>query len=96
MPILSIMIESVLKLATGKFPVQSDTTKEYLVNESYARALGFTNTADAVGKFVNRNNSKIPIVGVLKDFHTKSTHQAIMPLAYSSAGKQSFAPFILP
>lgn len=80
-----------LKLLAGRFPQQSDTIKEYLINESYARALGFTNTTDAIGKFVNRNNKMFPIVGVLKDFHTKSTHQAIMPLAYSSADKQSYA-----
>lgn len=80
-----------LKLLAGRFPGQSDTTKEYLINESYAKAVGFTNATDAVGKFVNRNNKKFPIVGVLKDFHTKSTHQAILPLAYSSADKQSYA-----
>src|SRR6187402_2993585 len=83
-----------LKLAAGKLPEQSDTLKEYLINETYAKELGFADPADAVGKFVNRNNKKIPIVGVLKDFHTKSTHDPIKPLAYSSAGKQSFAVHI--
>ncbi|HEY5772530.1 MAG TPA: FtsX-like permease family protein, partial [Chitinophagaceae bacterium] len=83
-----------LKLAAGKLPEQSDTLKEYVINETYAKELGFANPADAVGKFVNRNNKKVPIVGVLKDFHTKSTHDPIKPLAYSSARKQSFAVHI--
>ena len=43
-----------LKLVAGKLPDQSDTLKEYLINETYARALGFSNPADAVGKFVTR------------------------------------------
>ena len=79
-----------LKLAGGRFPVQSDTTKEYLVNEAFTRAFGFAKPEDAIGKFVNRNNKKLPIVGILKDFHTKSTHDPIKPVAYSSARKNSY------
>jgi len=79
-----------MKLAAGKFPEQSDTLKEYLVNETYAKALGFSKPADAVGKLIDKNKKKIPIVGVLADFHTKSTHEAIKLLAYSSARKNSY------
>ena len=79
-----------LKLAAGKLPEQSDTLKEYAINETYAKELGFSNPAEAIGKFVNRNNKKVPIVGILKDFHTKSTHEPIRSLAFSSARKQSF------
>ena len=79
-----------LNLVAGKFPGQSDTLKEYLINETYAKELGFANTNDALGKFVNRNDKKMPIVGVLKDFHTKSTHEPIKALAFSSVRKQSF------
>jgi len=79
-----------IKLAAGKFPERSDTLKEYIINETYAKALGFSNPADAVGKFVDRRDRKIPIVGVLTDFHAKSTHEIIKPLAYSSADKNSY------
>jgi len=79
-----------MKLAAGKFPEQSDTLKEYLVNETYAKALGFFNSADAIGKLVDRGKKKVPIVGVLADFHTKSTHEPIKPLAYSSSRKNSY------
>lgn len=80
-----------LALTAGKFPEQSDTVKEFTVNETYARTLGFSNPVDAIGKYVERNNKKLPIVGVLKDFHSKSTHEAIKPLVFSSAAKQSYA-----
>ena len=79
-----------LKLAAGKLPAQSDTLKEYLVNESFTKAFGFSRPEDAVGKFVNRRNKKVPIVGVLKDFHTKSTHDPIKPVAYSSVRNNSY------
>ena len=79
-----------LKLLTGKFPVQSDTLKEYLVNESFTKAFGFTDPADAIGKFVKMDKKLVPIVGVLKDFHTKSTHDPIKPVAFASARKNSY------
>lgn len=79
-----------LKLLGGRFPVQSDTLKEYLVNESFTKAFGFLNPEDAIGKSVKKNNKLIPIVGVLKDFHTKSTHDPIKPVAYASARKNSY------
>jgi len=80
-----------MKLKAGKLPAQSDTVKEYLINERYAKELGFTNPADAIGKLVEGNNRKVPVVGVLADFNTKSTHAAIGPLAYSSSRKSSYS-----
>ncbi len=79
-----------MKLVAGKWPAKSDTLKEYLVNEAYARALGFNKPADALGLLVDRGEKKVPIVGVLADFHTKSTHEPIKPLAYSSVDKNSY------
>jgi predicted permease len=79
-----------MKLKAGRWMAQSDTTKEYLINESFCRALGFTDPNDAVGKFVERGDKKIPIVGVLADFNTKSTHSGIGPLAYAGDSKHSY------
>jgi len=79
-----------LKLLTGKFPVQSDTLKEYLVNESFTKAFGFIKPADAIGKFVKMDKKLVPIVGVLKDFHTKSTRDPIKPVAFESARNNSY------
>jgi len=79
-----------LKLAAGRFPMQSDTVREYSVNESFVKAFGFTKPEDIIGKFIIKGNRQLPIVGVLKDFHVKSTHEAIKPLAFASAQKSSF------
>ncbi|MEI9945766.1 MAG: FtsX-like permease family protein [Chitinophagaceae bacterium] len=79
-----------LALFAGRFPEQSDTLKEFAINETYAKALGFLNPADAIGKYLDRSGKKVPVVGVLKDFNSKSTHEAIKSLAFSSARKQSY------
>jgi len=70
-----------LKIVAGRNLSHSDTLKEYLVNETCAKALGFRNPADAVGKFVEVGmpNSKRQIVGVLKDFNSRSLHEVITP-----------------
>jgi putative ABC transport system permease protein len=79
-----------LKLLTGRLPQESDTVREYVINETYAKTLGFLNPGEAVGKIIDRKRYKAPIVGVLADFHTKSTHAAIKPLAFASAKKDSY------
>jgi predicted permease len=81
-----------LKLVAGKMLQPSDTvTKEYIVNEAYAREMGYAHPADIVGKFIKRGNDKtaLPIVGVVADFHTQSLHQAIKPLAFHAKSKDA-------
>jgi predicted permease len=80
-----------LKLMAGKIYERSDTTKEYLVNEAFTKAFGFKKPEDALGKLINANNSSLPITGIIKDFHTKSTHVPIEPLVFSGAENRSFA-----
>lgn len=78
-----------MKMLAGRNLLPSDTTKEYVINESYARFLGFQKPEEAIGKFVDKN-FKVPIVGVLADFHTKSTHDVIKPLAFSAEASNSY------
>lgn len=78
-----------MKVLAGRLPSVSDTTKEFLINETYAKFLGFKDPNEAIGKLLDRG-SPIPIVGVMADFHTKSTHSSIKPLAYSWAKENSF------
>ncbi len=70
-----------LKIVAGRNLSHSDTLKEYLVNETCAKALGFRKPEDAVGKTVEigMSDSKRQIVGVLKDFNSKSLHEIISP-----------------
>jgi putative ABC transport system permease protein len=76
-----------MKLIAGRNLQQSDTLKEYVINETYARQLGYTNPSDIVGQSLIRSGKNVPIVGVLADIHTKSLHMPIQPLAFSSEAK---------
>ncbi|HTD92591.1 MAG TPA: FtsX-like permease family protein, partial [Chitinophagaceae bacterium] len=69
----------------------SDTVKEYIINETFARELGFSKTEEAVGHFVEGHSKKIPIIGIVADFNTKSTHSRIGPLAFAVAEKSSYS-----
>jgi putative ABC transport system permease protein len=73
-----------MKLVAGRNLMPSDTAKEYVINETYAKSLGFNRPEEALGHFIQRS-FRAPIVGILADFHTKSTHVAIKPLAYAAA-----------
>jgi putative ABC transport system permease protein len=77
-----------MKLLAGRNLVQSDTLREYVINEAYARFLGYKNPAGIIGEFIERSGKKIPVVGVLADINTKSLHSAIQPLAFSSEAKE--------
>jgi ABC-type antimicrobial peptide transport system permease subunit len=61
-----------IKLLAGRNIAESDTIKEFLVNETYAKHMGFQSPEDAIGKQLDFNNKKMPIVGVMHDFHSQS------------------------
>ncbi|HEY6503050.1 MAG TPA: ABC transporter permease [Chitinophagaceae bacterium] len=82
-----------MQLVAGRFPRPNDTVvTEYAINETYAKFLGFKTPGEAVGKVIDRGEKKVPISGVLKDFHEKSVHSLIKPLAYSNV-KQSHTTY---
>ena len=77
-----------MKLLAGRNLQQSDTVREYVINEAYARFLGYKNPADIIGKQTDRGNGTgIPIVGVIANINTKSLHQAIQPLVFTSQSR---------
>ena len=71
-----------LKLIAGRMYQPADTARELVVNESFAKKLGFRNPQQILGKYVALNgvgNPKKPIVGVVNDFNTFSLHQETNP-----------------
>jgi predicted permease len=74
-----------LKLIAGRNNNQSDTVQTLLINETYARILGFQQPEQAVGKELEWDgNRKTLIAGVVADFHQKSLHEPIQPLVIGS------------
>ncbi|QEC74459.1 ABC transporter permease [Mucilaginibacter ginsenosidivorax] len=72
-----------IKLLAGRNLLPGDTSKAFLINETYAHAIGFKNPADAVGKYIDNFNGdvKMQIIGVVADFHAESLHAPIKPIA---------------
>ncbi len=90
-----------LKLVNGRFFEQSralDTTC-VVINEAFAKVLNWENP---VGQYVDRGESKkFKIIGVVKDFHSKSMRSSIRPMIMrygpnvNSDGYQFGAPVLL-
>ncbi len=59
----------------------NDTIEEYVINETYARILGFSNPNDAIGQMIKRGDSLHPIVGVMSNFFQRSFESDITPMA---------------
>lgn len=66
-----------LELVAGKNIQDLDTANGYLVNEKMARLAGFQNPADMVGQVIRVWRKELPVVGVVKDFHTVTLHDPI-------------------
>lgn len=84
-----------LKLLAGKNNEQSDTVKSFIINNTYARLLGFQQPGEAIGKYLLWSEKQVPIVGVVSDFHQKSLHEPIKPLAIASWGNSQLMVSVL-
>ena len=78
-----------ITLLAGRNVLQSDTIKEFLINETYARILGFKTPDDAIGKQLRFNEKLTPIVGVMRDFHESSLHAPIEPVVFGAFNSRS-------
>jgi predicted permease len=70
-----------MQLLAGRNLHASDTTNEFVINETAMKAFGFKIPQEAVGKIIGQDNEKFPIVGVVKDFHLQDFHTTIDPMA---------------
>ena len=79
-----------IKLLAGRNVRESDTVKEFLINETYAKELRFKQPDDAIGKQLEFNGKLMPIVGVMHDFHEQSFHAPVGPLVFASFDNRSY------
>lgn len=66
-----------LQIVAGQNIVDLDTAQGILVNEKLAAMVGYKNPQEIIGKTMNMWRKKLPVVGVIKDFHTVSLHTPI-------------------
>lgn len=59
----------------------SDTVREFVVNETLVKKLGLKSPGDIIGKEINFwDQTRAPVVGVVKDFNGSSMHDPISPM----------------
>ncbi len=74
-----------LPLIAGRDMEPSDTMKEFLVNEMFMHNLHINNPNDILGKEIKfSENTKGPIVGVLKNFNTRTFRDSLAPLVITT------------
>jgi len=75
-----------MKIIAGRNLLHSDSAREYLLNETAVKALGFNNPEKAIGKLLlfGGQNKAYPIAGVVADFYENSFHQQIMPVVIAN------------
>ena len=81
-----------IKLLAGRNLLPGDTSKAFLINETYARMIGFKDPHHAIGKQIDDFNGDTPmkIAGVVADFHQESLHAPIAPLAIVTSTNKYF------
>ncbi|CAN5294309.1 ABC transporter permease [soil metagenome] len=78
-----------LQFIAGRPYNDSDTTREFVVNENVARKLGYHDPQRAIGKRIIVHGLNRPIVGVVKDFHIASLRDSMGAIVISTS-KQSY------
>lgn len=73
-----------IALITGRNFDPDDSCKGYIINEACMRKLGFANPYDVIGK----TSGNVPVIGVVKDFHTESLHKPIYPTVIACDNKR--------
>ncbi len=71
-----------MRLVAGSNIYAGENVKPVLINETYARMLGFNQPSQALGGqlFHQTSNMWYTITGVVKDYHQTSFHEIIRPL----------------
>jgi len=73
-----------ISLVAGRNLAQSDTIREFLLNETTVKKLGLKSAQEAIGKKVTINSRDGIVVGIVKDFHVNSFRQKIDPVCLTT------------
>ena len=75
-----------LQLIAGRMYLPGDTVKEFVVNETLVKKLGIHDPQEVIDKKLNFWDGRMvaPIVGVVKDFHSESLRDPIVPIVMST------------
>jgi len=79
-----------MHLLAGRSPRTNNVQTEVVINQTYAKLLGYNNYTKLLGKELFRNDT-LTIVGVLKDIHFRSLHHQIDPMEITVNNGRGFA-----
>jgi putative ABC transport system permease protein len=82
-----------IRLIAGRNLQASDSAREMVINEAFLKTIQIDDPNKAIGEQVLINGKRLPIVGVVKDFHQQSFRDAIIPcmIANFKADEHSIA-----
>ena len=69
-----------MRMLAGRNMRHSDSLSEFVINETMAKQLGFSQPSAAVGQLLFFNKKAVPVVGVVADYHEASFEEAIAPM----------------
>lgn len=85
-----------IRLVAGRNVQDGEHVNEVLINEQYAKVLGFRTPEDALQKELTMSNgTNAPIVGVMHDFHEGSFHGHIGSMVFQSRTNSNFVHIAL-
>ncbi len=73
-----------LQLLAGRIYHPADTMHEFVINETLLKKLDLRHPEDAIGRDITVSKTTGPIVGVIKDFHTRSLRHGLEPVVLST------------
>jgi putative ABC transport system permease protein len=76
-----------LQMVAGRPLDDADTMAALVVNEKFARTLGFPEPRTIVGEQISFWGRTLPVVGVVKDFHITSLRSGIDPVMMLNSAK---------
>jgi putative ABC transport system permease protein len=79
-----------LKLVAGRNITTTDSIREFLVNETMVRKLGFSKPQDVLNREINLWNGYAvgPVVGVIRDFHPTSLKDSLSAVFITNVKRQ--------
>jgi putative ABC transport system permease protein len=73
-----------LQLVAGRNLLPGDTVREFIVNETFVKKLNLASPEDILHKQIQVDDTKAPVVGVVRDFHLSSMSDPISALVFST------------
>ncbi len=73
-----------LVLVNGRNFSKVNSANQIIINETAATALGFNTIADAIGQHLSNWLGNLEIIGIVRDFNSRSLHNRIEPLILMS------------